>query len=156
MGKGLCKWRNHSMLCAMALSSWFSQLAAAQTVAVPFHSQENLLFIQVFIEGRAANLILDTGAEATLLSPEIVGMSNTVGVGRFRSNLQMVKTISRNTSISLIKYGREFSLPVVVVSLNDFSKKLGYRCDGILGQDFLRNFRALTIDYKSHTITFTH
>jgi hypothetical protein len=142
------------MVCWMALALSFGDSAAAETVTVPFHSEGSLLIVQVFVEGRPATMILDTGAESTFLTPEAVGISNTVQVGRLRSNSQLAKTVSRNAVISLTEKGRAFSQTVVVISLAELNKQLGSKCAGILGQDFLRNFRAFTIDFQSHTIAF--
>src|SRR6266481_3770454 len=90
------KWRHYLMLCSMALAVSLSHASAAQTVTTPFHSEDNLLIINVFVEGRSASLILDTGAKSTFLTPEAVGMSNTAGVSSLRSNAQMAKSVSRN------------------------------------------------------------
>lgn len=139
----------------MALAFSLGHAAAAQTVTIPLHSENNLLIINVFVDGRPASLILDTGAESTFLTPEAVGMSNTVGVSSLRSNAQMAKSVSRNAAISLTEKSSIFSQPIIVVNLNELSKRVGRKCDGILGQDFLRNFRAYTINYKSNTVAFT-
>ncbi len=144
-----------SIFAAIVLALSLSHPVAAQTVTLPFHSQGDLLFINVFVEGRSASLILDTGARSTFLTPEFVGVSNTAGISSLRSNAQMARSLGRDANISLAQNGSEFVQPVTVVNLNELSRKLGRRCDGILGQDFLRNFRAFTIDYKSNTVTFT-
>lgn len=143
------------MLLSIAVALSLTHSATALTVTIPFHSEENLVIIKVFVDGRPASLILDTGAESTFLTPEAVGMTNTVGVSRFQSNAQTAKSVSRNASISLTENGSTFNQPVIVVHLTDLSKRIGTKCDGILGQDFLRHFRTFMIDYKSQTVAFT-
>lgn len=154
MRSGL-KWRDGCILCAIALSFSLSPIAVAQTVTIPFHSKDGLLIINVFVNGRDASVILDTASRSTFLAPEAVGLSNTAGVGSLRSNALMVKSISRNAAISLKKDGSIFNQQVTVVNLDELNKKIGSKCDGILGQDFLGNFSAITIHYKSKTVAFT-
>jgi hypothetical protein len=147
-------WRDGSTLIAVVLACTLSIAAPATTTTIPFHVESDMLIINVFVDGRSASLILDTGAKSTFLSPESVGMTNTAGVSSLRSNALIVKTMSRHASISLTENGSIFSQPVTVVNLTELNKRAGSRCDGILGEDFLRNFRAFTIDYKSNTVSF--
>lgn len=154
MGRRTRQYRNcTAVLTVLAVS--LTQIARAQTVTLPVRSEENLLIVQVFVNGRSVNLILDTGAESTFLSPQAAGISNAVGVTRLKSNAQIAKSMSRNAAISLTENGSIFSQPVIVVDLNDLNKKVGCKCDGILGQDVLRHFRAFTVDYKNNTVAFT-
>lgn len=154
MGRRTRQCRNCPILLTVLAVS-LGRVASAQTVTLPFRSEESLLIVRVFVNGRSANLILDTGAESTFLSPEAAGISNTAGVSRLRSNAQIAKSRSRNAAISLTENGGILSQPVIVVDLNDLNKNVGSKCDGILGQDVLRRFRAITIDYKNKTIEFT-
>ena len=145
------------MLCAIVLVTIFpvSPLVSAQTVTISFRSQEDLVFVNAFVNGHQASLILDTGAVSTFISPEAAGMSNTAGIGTLRSNSQLAKSVSRNVTLAFDEDGSAFSQTVTVANLNELSKRIGRKCDGILGQDFLRNFRAFTINYKTSTIAFT-
>lgn len=143
-----------SVFCALALALSLPH-AVAQTVTIPFRSNGDLLFVNMFVEGRDASLILDTGARSTFLTPEAVGLSNVAGVSSLRSNAQLAKSLSRTAAIGLTVNGSTFVQPVTVVNLNELNKRLGRKCDGILGQDFLRNFRAFTIDYRNNTVAFT-
>jgi hypothetical protein len=154
MGSRTCQRRNCPILLTV-LAVLLGHGASAQTVTLPFRTEESLLVVRVFVNGRSANLILDTGAESTFLSPQAAGISNTVGVTRLRSNAQIAKSMSRNAAISLTENGSIFSQPVIVVDLNDLNRKVGCKCDGILGQDVLRRFRAITVDYKNKTVAFT-
>lgn len=40
------------------------------------------------------------------------------------------------------------------MNLADASKHIGTKIDGILGEDLLRTFRAVRIDYKARVIEF--
>jgi len=41
---------------------------------------------------------------------------------------------------------------VLVMDLSDASKRLGTRIDGFLGEDVLRTFSAVRIDFRAHTL----
>ena len=140
-----------SLLCSMTLMG----RAAAQTVTIPFHLAENLPIVNVFVDGRTATVILDTGSQATFLTPEAIGMSNVIRLSNLQSNARMATGISRNTAISLTQNSSIFNQPVTVVRLDELNRRMGRKFDGILGQDFLRQFRAFTIDYRNKTVAFT-
>jgi len=42
--------------------------------------------------------------------------------------------------------------PVSVMDLDDLQQALGINFDGLLGQDILREFRSVRIDYHAHVI----
>jgi hypothetical protein len=44
---------------------------------------------------------------------------------------------------------------VLVMDLSDASKRMGVRVDGFLGQDVLRDFAFVKIDFKANVIEFT-
>ena len=44
--------------------------------------------------------------------------------------------------------------PMLVMDLSDASKRLGTRIDGFVGQDILREFAAVRIDYKAGLVEF--
>jgi hypothetical protein len=45
-----------------------------------------------------------------------------------------------------------FSQPISVMNLGDLPQRVGVPFDGLLGQDILRQFRSVRIDYKKHVI----
>jgi hypothetical protein len=45
-----------------------------------------------------------------------------------------------------------FSRPVSVMNLGDLPQRIGAQFDGLLGQDILRQFRSVHINYHSHLI----
>jgi hypothetical protein len=58
-----------------------------------------------------------------------------------------------NTAATL-EVGRALTVtPVAVADLHTFAKTLNIKLDGILGQDVLRGFSVVRIDYKSQLIT---
>jgi hypothetical protein len=51
--------------------------------------------------------------------------------------------------------GARLSVIVSVMSLEDASKHIGTKIDGILGQEVLRTFSAVRIDYENYVIELT-
>ena len=106
----------------------------AQTFRVPFHDAYNgLVLLDVKVDGKPAVLLLDTGTNVSLFG-------------------------HHQTSIGIeLEPKYFFNLPVY-----DLDKQIGQRAfqlrrdvgpfDGILGQNFLRHFQAMRIDYKNHVV----
>ena len=140
-----------SLLCSMM--PW--NRAAAQAITIPFYSEDNLLIVNVFVDGRIATVVLDTGSQSTFLTPEAIGISNVIGLTNLQSNARMATGISRTVGISLTQNSSIFNQPVTVIRLDELNRRMGRKFNGILGQDFLRQFKAFTIDYRSKTVAFS-
>jgi len=101
-----------------------------------------------------AVLLLDTGAEFSIVSPLAAGVSPAklhalTGNGGTGANGEYVRG-----TVDLGLSNRTFlSREILVMDLSDVSKRMGERIDGFLGQDVLREFSAVRVDYKAHTVT---
>ena len=112
-------------------------------------SQENLIIIDVSINGNSLPMILDTGAAATIISKKAAQKfalrkagGDVVGQGAGGDvDLSPVK-------IDLIEIGSvtHKSLTGMTMDLSQICEKIGDEVDGIVGHDFLSNTK-LTIDY---------
>ena len=118
-----------------------------------------MILVQGRINGKPATFLLDTGANHTIVSDKLVDDLD-VQVHRMRSITQndrgpgMVgEAVSFRTDVSLASY-QWVSQPVWVMNLDDLKARFGKQIDGIIGQDLLREFRSVRIDYGSHTIYF--
>ncbi len=97
-------------------------------------------------------LILDTGADHTLISPTVLSRLGVSSEGAYRGVLKGV-TGTGNTSavwIASLEVGEAKAGPLLVIA-HDADLK---GADGLLGRDFLVNFN-LTIDPKERVVTFT-
>jgi len=104
---------------------------AADAVSLPFKTARSLLLVTVTVDGRSKTLIFDTGAERTLIQDT--------------RNVEHVST--------LIVGSKTFrNIPIAYVDLTgtDIAKA---HADGVLGQDVLRQFDTMHVNYKTHTIT---
>ena len=100
-------------------------------------------------------LLLDTGSDFTLISPQASG----VPAAKLRA-LTGTKTTGANgdyvkSRIDLRLAERHWiDREILVMDLSDASKRIGTRIDGFVGQDLLREFSAVRIDYKASVIEF--
>jgi hypothetical protein len=83
------------------------------------------------VNDKPAAFLLDTGADLSIISPQAAGVS---------SKLDALKPWIDRT--------------VLVMDLSEASKGLGTRIDGYRGQDILREFSAVRIDYKVGLVEF--
>jgi aspartyl protease len=131
----------------------------SRPAGLPFRSAASMILVQGRINGKPATFLLDTGANHTIVSEKLVDDLD-VQVRRMRSIAQndrgpgMVgEAVSFRTDVSLASY-QWIAQPVWVMNLDDLKARFGKQIDGIIGQDLLREFRSVRIDYGSHTIYF--
>jgi hypothetical protein len=124
---------------------------------IPFHTVNAMILLDVKVNGNAAKLVLDTGSAVTIVSPKGYGETQVrshslseddagpgyVGLAKhMRADLKLAD-------------GARLSVIVSVMSLEDASKHIGTKIDGILGQEVLRTFSAVRIDYENYVIELT-
>jgi predicted aspartyl protease len=120
---------------------------------IPLQVQNRLLLVPAGIDGKWVRLLVDTGAERTVLSADAVAR---LGLQRDE------KTITRSTGVGgtftahdaiipgLVLGGVRF--PVTRVSVGQFRFGPGLRADGLLGSDILLAF-DLDIDVPGRKLT---
>jgi len=128
--------------------------AHSGTARIPFRTVQSLIVVEGKVNGNAATFLLDTGANRTIVSAKIYG------VGRF--NLQRMArpnggagfagySLRRPADVELGETVRT-AQEVSVMDLDELKQMLHMDFDGLLGQDFLRQFRSVRIDYRAHVI----
>jgi Aspartyl protease len=165
-----------SALCTLLLAtsvpaiSWGSRRASGQQLppvpasktslrqtVVPIERSPHFgaILVSVRVNGKPAVLILDTGSNTTILSPEISGLNvarlprakpprkgtGFVGDGRWGQ-----ATLSIGTRVWKDKR-------VLVVDTNDLSSAVQRKIDGILGQDILDEFKYVEINLEEKRLT---
>ncbi|HKQ57032.1 MAG TPA: aspartyl protease family protein [Candidatus Eisenbacteria bacterium] len=111
-----------------------------------------LVLVPAFVNGRGPHtFVVDTGASATVISPRLADalqIASTAPETMTGAGGVMQATVGRATS--LVVGGAVLTdLSVVIADfLDDLSRTVGTTLDGIVGYNFLRNFRV-TLDYPN-------
>jgi hypothetical protein len=128
--------------------------AHSGSVRIPFRTVQSLIVVQGKVNGNPATFLLDTGANRTIVSTRIYGNA--------RFDLQRLP--HRQTGPGLVGYSLRRSADVElgdrvwtaqqvsVMNLDELQQMLHLDFDGLLGQDMLRQFRSVRIDYRAHVI----
>lgn len=144
--------------CALALAFLFLTPPAipdkSDVISVPFHTAQSMILVDASINDNRATLLLDTGANHTIVSPRAYGNAqfqvrnlhrNDQGPGmqgdalRLRANFALANRVW-------------ISQPVYVMNVDELTRRFGTPVDGLLGQDLLQEFRSVRINYKAHVI----
>lgn len=127
--------------------------AHGQTV-LPITEKDGFVLVTVRLNDTHRVFILDTGALMSLVTPDASGLSPAE-----RSRLKKIQlygaggsgTEVRVATLKIAIGDRRVTGEVIVADMNGL--RLPDKCDGILGNDVLRQFKRVSIDYKAHTLT---
>lgn len=115
-----------------------------KTYRVPMHvSNAGHIVCDVAIEGRPATLLLDTGSQITVINPRFAKGPKSKG--------DLVWGSRERSRVGFALGGATVQVTAVVV---DISRAAFETVDGILGNDVLREFSAVRIDYENQVIEF--
>jgi hypothetical protein len=117
------------MLALALFVCWRSY--AADGAALPFTNARSLLLVTITIDGQQKTMIFDTGAERTVLND--------------RRNVE-------HRSMLILGDRTLANFPIMNTSLSGMGLHKVH-ADGVLGQDVMRQFKSVRIDYNSHTVT---
>jgi Aspartyl protease len=107
--------------------------------------------LHILYSYRPATLLLDTGANNTIINAKMYGNVQAPRIEAV-SGPGIVGNVLR-LRVDLEIGGRFlFSQPVSVMNLDDLPKRLGVQFDGLLGQDILRQFPYIRINYRSPVV----
>ena len=139
-------------LLLAALAVLFAGIASAQeqprTFRVPFRAAR-LLLIQATVAGRTGEFILDTGAEETLVDRSFLGLK--------KSQAQLSGGLAMSAALADVKDfcigGKCFGKTRVrLMDFDKISAEMGSPVCGMIGQDLLQKFDAVTINYKTQVV----
>jgi len=145
-----------SLLCAaaQAQASALKFPFGASKVSLPFISADNLVLIDVELNGKLGRFIFDTGAEATVVNAAFatgIGLINkgtTTGTGSAGSaTAGVIRGVDLSIGGISLTGTTVYSLP-----LDAFGPALGFKIDGIVGNDLISRIVA-EIDYAAGTLT---
>jgi Aspartyl protease len=129
-----------------------------QDLELPFEisgSQPGIL-VRGTANGKPVLLILDTGASRTILARGLVALSRSVPPSRFSTDGPGFNARGTYTEATLELGGRMWrGRSVVAMEMEEVSRAFGQRIDGLLGQDLLREFDRVTIDFRARRIVLS-
>ena len=148
----------HSMRCILVTSCLSLALLPAQAgeTELPFqvHGRNQIILVEGHVNGKPVTLILDTGAAETILHYQILNIPEMdLRLSRFLTGAPGMRGEAMWAGANLrlgSKLWRERR--VVVMNLREVSRVHGRQIDGILGEDILREFDRVVIDFKSRKI----
>ena len=128
-----------------------------ESISIKKYMPGDLLIITLYNNGTPFNFLLDTGSNICHICPSIVknikynsideGNTETVGLGG--------KSIQSNSCKATFtdEKNREYSINLVIskefeMSANSIEKCIGVKINGLLGTDFLQNYKYV-IDFKT-------
>ncbi len=144
-------WLVTPFFCAITQTQCSDPNADLKKILVPleFCREHGVFLVPVTMRGRIYRFILDTGSEYTVVSAEASGVSavelrraefDRSGPGMRGFAVPIVMTLAIGDS-------RPVELEVRVMDMKLVREIYG-KVDGLLGQDFLKEFSHVTIDRK--------
>jgi hypothetical protein len=123
---------------------------------IPFvyEPERGAIVLQLVVNGRTAEVLLDTGAACTVLSTDFIGVpGGAAGTARFSSSQPGVRGDGVWMRAALSLGGRDLGrYPVRLMDLSEVSRVYKRRVDGLLGQDVLMRFDAIEIDFRARRL----
>ena len=118
--------------------------APSNVFRVPFHTVNGMILIDARVNGQPSVMLFDTGARTTLLS----------NVSAPTLQLSKPTYIGESARADLCLGSLTIASMFVVVNLEQAKKQVGAHFDGILGQDILREFSSVRINYRASVVEF--
>lgn len=151
VGKNLTWW---ALVAATAI---LSLPATAETYRLHFKTCRSLILVDASVNGKPVVLLFDTGSNYTILSADIAGL-NPSQMAQMKQQsvargLEGKDGVELRVNLSLASRAIP-DLLILATNLEDLSKRLGTHCDGILGQDVIRVFKVVRIDYEKNMVEF--
>jgi predicted aspartyl protease len=114
----------------------------------------SMILVQGRVNGSQVAFLLDTGATRTIVSTSIYGKIpfRLRAIERTSHSAGMIgDSVIVPVDLELDNH-RWAGQHVAIMNLDGLSQVLGVQFDGLLGQDVLREFRSIRIDYHAHII----
>lgn len=121
-------------------------------VELPFELEKRhgAILVTLTVNGRPATLLVDTGAATTMISAELAGIDRfTLERSKFREGQTGLQAVGVWERATLQAGSWRASMDVGAINLDEVTARYGRRIDGLLGQDVLRRFARITIDFEA-------
>jgi Aspartyl protease len=124
---------------------------------IPFEVNRNFgsILIRAQVNGKPATLVVDTGSSHTILSSELlqvrpVALEHADAPAKGSGYVGSAGWAKATVEIGTIRWQDQRVL--VMSDFQEISNSMKRRIDGILGEDVLRAFDSVVIDFKHHRL----
>jgi hypothetical protein len=128
--------------------------AHSNTLRIPFRTVRSMILIEAEVNGEPVTLLMDTGATSTVINAQSY-RATYFPLRAAQRNTKSAGIVGESISVRLdlrLANHRWVGQPVTIMNLDDLNRLLGAQFDGLLGQDILREFHSVRIDYRNHLI----
>lgn len=141
------------MFAATLLLS-MSALTAELVIPFELHKSQSVIVVEGTVNGRETRFILDTGASRTLIATDVLMLSpGSLPRSTFGSEAGLWVSGKILPASVAIAGGEALERNVGVVRFDDIRGVYGKAIGGILGQDFLRQFETVQINFRKRELT---
>jgi len=145
------------LAAAICAAAWGHAHREPARVELPFETVKgrNLMIVRVSVGGKTGDFLFDTGDELTLVDREFAGYAKPKleKNGAHPDGQSGVTTAKWVTAGPVCLAEHCFEKRTVGIAELGMFPRLGMRIDGIVGQDLLREFDEVTINYRKSTVT---
>lgn len=128
---------------------------------IPFETnpQFGSIIIKAQVNGHPATLIVDTGSSHTILASELLqvrtlALEHADVPAKGSGYVGTAAWAKATVEVGTLKW--RYRDVVVMNDLQDISKSMKRKVDGILGEDVLKEFDSVVIDFKHHRLFLSH
>jgi Aspartyl protease len=124
-------------------------------IKIPFRTAGSMILVDGKVNGDPATFLLDTGAPNTVVSARMLRIAG-FPMHTIQRNLEGPGLSGDSVFVRLdlqLANRRLVGQRVSIMNLDQLKNIIGiHHVDGFLGQDVLRQFRSVRIDYHAHVI----
>ena len=142
------------LVLALLLSLPFRNVAHPDVIHLPFRTVQSMILVEGMVNGKPVTFLLDTGATRTIVSARAygnVGYSLRLAQRAGQQPGFVGESVTLPVNLELDRH-TWLSRRVSIMNFNGLSDVLGADFDGLLGEDVLREFHSVHIDYRNHQI----
>jgi hypothetical protein len=144
------------LLLAIFLFTPLPNRARSAALCLPFRTVRSMILVEGEINGDPVTLLMDTGSTKTIISAKSYRGTYFPLHTAQRTN-KTAGIVGESVSVRLdlkLANHRWVGQTVSIMNLGDLNRLLGAQFDGLLGEDILREFHSVRIDYRNHIIEF--
>jgi gag-polyprotein putative aspartyl protease len=142
------------VVLALLLFVPLPNFAHPDVIYLPFRTVQSMILVQGKVNGKPVTFLLDTGATRTIVSAKVygnVGYSLRLAQRAGQQPGFVGESVTLPVNLQLDRH-TWLARRVSVMNFNGLSEVLGADFDGLLGEDVLREFHSVHIDYRNHQI----